>query len=69
MPDLIIQIIVVLLVCGFVYWGFMALLDVTPFIAEPFKSVIRVLVMILVGAIILFYAIIPVLKMLPRLLH
>jgi hypothetical protein len=69
MPELIIQLIIVLLVCGFLYWAFSALLDAVPFIAEPFKTVIRVLMMILVGAIILFYAIIPLLKMLPRLLH
>ena len=69
MPEMIIQIIIVLLVCGFLYWALSALLDAASFIAEPFKSVIRVLVMILMGAVILFYAIIPVLKMLPRLLH
>lgn len=69
MPELIIQLIIVLIVCGFLYWAFTALLDAAPFIAEPFKTVIRVLMMILMGAIIIFYAVIPLLKLLPRLLH
>lgn len=61
MPELIIQLIVVLLVCGFIYWCFLKLMPLAP-IAEPFASIINVLVMILVGAIVLFYAIIPLLN-------
>lgn len=61
MPDLIIQLIIVLLVCGFLYWCFLKLMPLAP-IAEPFASIINVLVLILVGAIILFYAIIPLLQ-------
>lgn len=61
MPELIIQLIVVLLVCGFIYWAFQKLLPLAP-IAEPFSSIINVLVAILVGAIVLFYAIIPLLR-------
>ena len=68
MPDLIIQLIIVMLVCGFVYWVYLQLMPLAP-IAEPFKSVLNVLVLILVGAIILFYAIIPLLHALPRLAH
>ena len=66
MPDLIIQLIVVLLVCGFIYWAFLKLMPLAP-IAEPFASIINVLVVILVGAIILFYAIIPLLRALGHL--
>jgi hypothetical protein len=65
---LIIQLIIILLVCGFIYWVYLKLMPLAP-IAEPFKSIINVLVVILIGFIVLFYAIIPLLKMLPRMLH
>lgn len=63
MPGLIINLIVVLLICGFVYWAYLKLSPLMP-IAEPFKSVIDVLIVILIGAIILFYVIIPLLNQL-----
>jgi hypothetical protein len=63
MPDLIIQLIIVMLVCGFVYWCWLKLSPLMP-IAEPFASVINVLIVILIGAIVLFYAIIPLLHQL-----
>ncbi len=68
MVDLIIQLIIIMLVCGFAYWIYLKLIGLAP-IAEPFKSVLDVLVAILIGAIVLFYAVIPLLKMLPRLLR
>lgn len=68
MDALIIQLIIILFVCGFIYWGYLKLMPLAP-IAEPFKSIINVLVVILIGFIVLFYAIIPLLKMLPRMLN
>ena len=70
MPDLIIQLIIMLLICGFCYWVWLKLSPLLP-IAEPFASIINVLVIILIGAIVLFYAIIPLLNSLGhlRLLH
>ncbi len=68
MPDLIIQLIIVMLICGFVYWVYLKLMPLAP-IADPFRSVLDVLVLILIGAIILFYVIIPILRLLPRVLH
>ena len=67
MANLIVNIIVVMLVCGFVYWVYLKLIPLAP-IAEPFKSVMNVLVLILIGAIVLFYAIIPLLRALPKML-
>jgi hypothetical protein len=67
MANLIIQLIIVMLVCGFVYWVYLKLIPLAP-IAEPFKSVMNALVVILIGFIVLFYAIIPLLKALPRVL-
>lgn len=66
MPDLIVQIIIVMLVCGFVYWVWLKLAPLMP-VAEPFASIINVLVVILIGAIVLFYGIIPLLHALPHL--
>lgn len=63
MPDLIIQLIIVMLICGFAYWVWLKLAPLMP-IAEPFASVVNVLVIVLIGAIVLFYAIIPLLRML-----
>ncbi len=63
MPDLIIQLIIVMLICGFVYWVWLKLAPLLP-IAEPFASIINVLIVILIGAIVLFYAVIPLLHQL-----
>lgn len=68
MESLIIQLFIIVLVCGFAYWVYLQLAPHIP-IAEPFKGVLNALVLILVGFIVLFYAIIPLLKMLPRMLH
>jgi hypothetical protein len=38
-------------------------------LAGPFAQIVDVLVIILIAVIVLFYAIIPLLRMLPRLLH
>ena len=66
MPDLIIQLIIIMLVCGFVYWVWLKLAPLMP-IAEPFASIINVMIIILIGAIVLFYAIIPLLHSLGHL--
>ena len=66
MPDLIIQLIIVLLICGFVYWVWLKLRPLMP-IAEPFSGILDVLVLILIGAIVLFYVIIPLLNTLGHL--
>lgn len=70
MPDLIIQLIILLLICGFCYWVWLKLAPLLP-IAEPFASIINVLIVILIGAIVLFYAIIPLLQTIghTRLIH
>ena len=66
MPDLIIQLIIIMLVCGFIYWVWLKLAPLMP-IAEPFASIINVMIVILIGAIVLFYAIIPLLHTLGHL--
>jgi hypothetical protein len=67
MDYLIIQLIVIMLVCGFVYGIWTLVRPLLP-IAGPFAQVVDILVLVLIGFIVLFYAIIPLLKMLPRLL-
>ena len=63
MPALIIQVIIVLLVCGFLFWAVRLVLGLIPL--EPIiRQVIDVLLIILVVALILFYIMIPVLHQL-----
>jgi len=63
MVNLIINLIIVLLIAGFVYWIWLQLSPIIgKFVADPFMSLINVLVLILIAAIVLFYAIIPLLK-------
>jgi hypothetical protein len=57
-----------MLVCGFVYWVWLKAAPLMP-IAEPFASIVNIMVIVLIGAIVLFYAIIPLLRMLPHMLH
>lgn len=66
MAQLVVQLIIVMLVCGFAYWCFLKIMPLAP-IAEPFASWVNVLVLILIGAIVLFYAVIPLLQALARL--
>lgn len=68
MPEVIIQLIIVLIVCGFLYWIWQLIAPKLP-IAEPFLSWINILLLILIAAIVIFWAVIPLLRMVPRLLH
>jgi len=64
----IIQIIIALLIAGFVFWALRLLIGLIPM--DPwFKQIIDVLLTILVVAIVLFYVVIPLLHMLPASLH
>lgn len=63
MVNLIVQLIIVLLIAGFIYWIWTRLKPIiAQFVAEPFMSFVDVLVLVLIGAIVLFYAIIPLLR-------
>lgn len=63
MPDLIIQLIIVLLVAGFFYWIWTLIVPyLAKIIAEPFLGIVNILVMVLFAAIVLFYAIIPLIR-------
>lgn len=65
--ELIIQLIVVMIVAGFVYWIWTLVRPIIP-ISGVFAQIVDILVLILIGFIVLFYAVIPLLRMLPRLL-
>lgn len=61
----IINLVIVLLVCGFIYMVWLKLSPwIAQFIAEPFMGLINILIWILIAGIILFYVIIPILQML-----
>jgi len=66
--DLIIQLIIIMLICGFVYWIWTLIRPLLP-IAGVFAQVVDILVIILVAFIVIFYALIPLLRTLPRMLH
>lgn len=61
--DIIIQIIIALLVAGFIFWAVRLVIGLIPL--EPiFKQIINVLLIILIVAIVLFYVVIPLLHIL-----
>lgn len=61
--NLVIQIIIALLVAGFLFWAVRLVIGLIPL--EPiFKQIIDVLLIIIVVAIVLFYIVIPLLHVL-----
>lgn len=66
MVNFIVELIIVLLVCAFVYWIWTLIRPHLSFLPGPFMTIVDILVMVLIGAIVLFYAIIPLLRMVPR---
>lgn len=59
----IIQIVIALLIAGFVFWAVRQVVALIPL--EPlFRQLIDIIIIILVVAIILFYVVIPLLHML-----
>lgn len=62
MAALIIQIIVALLIAGFLFWAVRKIVSIIPM--EPIiKQVIDMLLIIAVVAVVLFYVVIPLLNM------
>jgi hypothetical protein len=59
--DMIINIIIWLIIAGFIYWAVKLIIGLLP-IDDWFKQIINVLIMILVAAIVLFKILIPVLQ-------
>ena len=68
MMNQIIQIIIALIIAGFILWALRQVLGLVPMDAW-IKQVVDVLIMIVVVAIVLFYVIIPLLHMLGAQVH
>jgi len=68
MMSTLIQIIIALIVAGFILWAVRMILGLIPMDAW-IKQVVDVILLIAVVAIVLFYVLIPLLKMLPGVLH
>lgn len=66
--DLIIQLIIVMIVCGFAYWIWTLIRPLLP-LPDPFGRIVDILVLVLITFIVIFYAVIPLLRSLPRMLH
>lgn len=63
MVNLIVQLIIALLIAGFVLWIWYKIKPlIASFIAEPFMGIIDILVMVLIAAIVLFWVVIPLIK-------
>lgn len=70
MVTLILNLIIALLIAGFVYWIWLKIKPLLAgIIADPFMSIIDVLIVVLIGAIVLFMVIIPLLKTGAALIH
>lgn len=66
MVNLIVQAIIVLIVLGFAYWVWTKVRPIfAQFVAEPFMTLIDALLVILLGAIVVFWFLIPLVKMIP----
>jgi hypothetical protein len=68
MMNQIIQIIIAMIIAGFILWALRQVLGLVPMDAW-IKQVVDVLIMIVVVAIVLFYVIIPLLHMLGAQVH
>ena len=65
MIDVLIHLIVVLLICGVIWWALEAILPLIP-LPDPIRQIVRVL-LIVVMAIIIIYALLPLLHVSARL--
>jgi len=68
MMNQIIQIIIALIVAGFVLWALRLVIGLVPMDAW-IKQIVDVLLLIVVVAIVLFYVIVPLLHMLAGAVH
>ena len=67
MVALVVQAIIILIVIGFFYWVWLKVRPIfAQYVAEPFMQIIDVLLLILIGAIVVFWFMIPLVKMIPQ---
>lgn len=70
MVELVIQAIIILIVLGFLYWVWTKIRPIfAQFVAEPFMGLIDVALIVLIGAIVVFWFLIPLIRMIPRQFH
>lgn len=63
MVNLIVQLIIALLIAGFVLWIWYLIKPLlASIIAEPFMGIVDIMVKVLIGAIVLFWVVIPLIK-------
>ena len=68
MANTLVQIVIALIVAGFILWALRQIIALVPMDAW-IKQVVDVLIWIIVVAIVLFYVIVPLLHMLAAQLH
>ena len=64
---MLIQLIIILIVCGVLYWAVKLIIDLIPMDAW-FKQIIQTVLLIAIVIIVVFYILIPLLQQLPSLL-
>ena len=65
MSAVLIQLIVVLIIVGVVWWAIEQLLPLVP-LPGPIAQIIRVLLVVVLVLVVVFYAIIPLLHLIPH---
>jgi hypothetical protein len=68
MIALLIQVIIVLLIVGVVWWAIEALLPLVP-LPGPFAQIVRVLLIVILALILIFYILVPILHQLGSAIH
>ena len=68
MIALLIQVIIVLLIVGVVWWAIEALLPLVP-LPGPFAQIVRVLLIVILALILIFYILVPLLHQLGSAIH
>jgi hypothetical protein len=67
MIALLLQLIVAVIIIGFVYWAYTLLIPMLP-LPAPFRQLLDALILILVVAVLLFYFLLPLIQQLGHLL-
>lgn len=60
MIGLLIQLLIVLLIVGLVYWAVTAIIGLIP-LPPPFGQIANVLLIVIIALILIFYALVPIL--------
>ena len=61
----LIQLIIVLLIVGVIWWALNALIPLIP-LPAPFAQIIHVLLIVILALVVIYYALLPLLHLVPH---